>query len=232
MNTHTETAAIIRQPDPMSPDPMSLDVARPKTANCLLLMSGGVESSTLLFQLAQTECPQPVFLDYAQRAAQQEWEAVQRLSENQQVQAQRYDLSAFGNAVGALRAERYHVPLPHRNFFAIAAIATIASNLNIQRIVIGLSADDAQVDTCSRPAFQNAITNTLGTLNLQLETPLIQLSKAAIILEGNRLHVPWKKTYSCLLGREKHCGFCPQCKKRREAFAQAGANDHDLGYNL
>lgn len=79
-------------------------------------MSGGVESSTLLFQLAQTEHPQPVFLDYAQRAAQQEWEAVQRLSENQQVHAQRYDLSAFGDAVGALRAERYHVPLPHRNF--------------------------------------------------------------------------------------------------------------------
>lgn len=194
-------------------------------------MSGGIESSTLLFQLAQKEHPQPVFLDYAQRAARQEWQAVQTLSAQLHIHPQRYDLSAFGAAVGALRTERYHVPLPHRNFMAIAAIAAIASNMKIPRIVIGLSADDAEVDACSGPAFQSAIRDTLGSLGLQLETPLIHLGKAAIIQYGNGLGIPWKKTYSCLLGREQPCGFCPQCQKRKAAFALAAVNDPDMGYD-
>ncbi|WP_215842581.1 7-cyano-7-deazaguanine synthase [Acidithiobacillus montserratensis] len=220
MNTRSESTPIIRQPEPLSPD-----------SRCLLLMSGGVESSTLLFQLARQEHPQPVFLDYAQRAARQEWQAVQTLSAELRILPQRYDLSAFGNAVGALRTARYHVPLPHRNFVAIAAVAAIASNMNIKRIVIGLSADDAAVDACSRPAFQSAIRDTLGSLGLQLETPLIHLGKDAIIQYGNDLGVPWAKTYSCLLGRTPACGFCPQCLKRRAAFARAGVNDSDMGYD-
>lgn len=202
------------------------------TAPCVLLMSGGVESSTLFFESAQSRQIVPIFLDYGQRAAAQEWRTVQNLTMSAEITAQRYDLSTFGNAVGALRAERYHVPLPHRNFVAIAAVAAIASNLKINVIRIGLSADDAQVDNCSRPAFQNAIGQTLNSLGLQLDTPLIHMTKTAIIEHGNRLNVPWQRTYSCLLGRSRHCGFCPQCQKRRTAFAQAGASDQDVGYNL
>ncbi len=190
-----------------------------------------MESSTLLYHLSQNGAVLPVFLDYAQRAAQQEWQAVQKLCAMRQIIPQRYDLSAFGNAVGALRAERYHVPLPHRNFVAIATITAIASNLKIKRMAIGLSADDAEVDTCSRPAFQGAIRKTLATLDLQLETPLIDLSKSAIINKGIALGVPWQNTYSCLLGRSTHCGYCPQCSKRRAAFALAGASAQDISYN-
>nr|RNF68735.1 hypothetical protein EC580_02670 [Acidithiobacillus sulfuriphilus] len=55
-----------------------------------------------------------------------------------------------------------------------------------------------------------------------LHTPRSAIStKAEVIGQGRNFGVPWQKTYSCLTGRAYHCGICPQCRKRRAAFAQA-----------
>ena len=40
--------------------------------------------------------------------------------------------------------------------------------------------------------------------------------------DGATLGVDFDTTYSCLLGYPVHCGRCPQCRKRRMAFVEAG----------
>jgi len=46
-----------------------------------------------------------------------------------------------------------------------------------------------------------------------------------VIRRGLDLGVDYDTTYSCLLGYPVHCGRCPQCVKRREAFHAAGLEE-------
>ncbi|MGH7422955.1 MAG: 7-cyano-7-deazaguanine synthase, partial [Candidatus Methylomirabilales bacterium] len=56
----------------------------------------------------------------------------------------------------------------------------------------------------------------------EIATPLIGLRKHDVVLLGASLAVDFSKTYSCLLGGERHCGVCAQCLARKRAFSLAG----------
>ena len=42
---------------------------------------------------------------------------------------------------------------------------------------------------------------------------------------GEGVGVPWRHTYVCREGGIKHCGRCPKCVERKEAFRQAGVEE-------
>jgi 7-cyano-7-deazaguanine synthase len=50
-------------------------------------------------------------------------------------------------------------------------------------------------------------------------------SKADVVRRGERMCVPWEQTWSCYKGGEKHCGICPTCRARKDAFAIAHVTD-------
>ncbi|MCE5388325.1 MAG: 7-cyano-7-deazaguanine synthase [Acidithiobacillus sp.] len=195
----------------------------------LLLCSGGVESSTLLLALHQGPV-RPVFLDYGQRAADQEWQHVQSQCQNLALEPLRFGLADLGEELGRLRPHRFHVPMLHRNLLAISIAASAAAALAVQQIILGISADDAVTDACSRGNFLADLGTALGHLGLQVRTPFQDLSKQEIIRFGQSLGMNWKLSYSCLLGKAQHCGQCPQCEKRRAAFAAAALQDYDVNY--
>jgi 7-cyano-7-deazaguanine synthase len=62
---------------------------------------------------------------------------------------------------------------------------------------------------------------------LTLHAPLIDLSKAAIILRGTALGVDYGLTVSCYQADEsgRACGLCDACRLRREGFDTAGIAD-------
>ena len=62
---------------------------------------------------------------------------------------------------------------------------------------------------------------------LNLRTPLIDLSKADIIREGTRLGVDYSLTVSCYQADEtgRACGRCDSCRIRAEGFHAAGVPD-------
>ncbi|MCE5361293.1 MAG: 7-cyano-7-deazaguanine synthase [Acidithiobacillus sp.] len=197
----------------------------------LLLMSGGVESSTLLRLLdAVGHTPEPVFLDYAQRAAAEEWRRVQSQCARLGCAPLRLPMAELGNALGALRPQRFHVPVLHRNLIALAVASSAAAALGLRYLCIGVTADDAAVDASSRPALLHPLSEALAALQRELLCPLQDLRKAEVVALGQDLGVDWNLSYSCLLGRAQHCGACPQCLKRREAFQQAGLGHADVDY--
>lgn len=73
-------------------------------------------------------------------------------------------------------------------------------------------------------AMANAINvGTYGTI--QLLVPLQFMDKTAIVEKGHKLNVDFANTWSCYKGEELHCGVCPTCRSRREAFIAAGIKD-------
>ena len=93
-------------------------------------------------------------------------------------------------------------------------------------IYFGPTGDDIHSD--GLPEFIGAMANAIyaGTSReVRLRTPLQWLSKAEIVLLGERLHVDWSNTYSCYIGKERHCGECHACQARRRGFNNAGIID-------
>ncbi len=60
---------------------------------------------------------------------------------------------------------------------------------------------------------------------MNVETPIIELSKAEIVEMGVRLKAPIEYTWSCYEGGDIPCGRCDSCILRAKGFEEAGVVD-------
>lgn len=101
---------------------------------------------------------------------------------------------------------------------------------NVAGVYHGAHADDAAGDAypdCT-VEFMGAMANAIhvGTYYaVRLHTPLLTLSKAEIVTLGSSLGVDFANTWSCYKGETLHCGVCPTCRARKEAFQKADIKD-------
>ncbi|MCH7738227.1 MAG: 7-cyano-7-deazaguanine synthase QueC [Chloroflexi bacterium] len=65
-------------------------------------------------------------------------------------------------------------------------------------------------------------------VRLQIETPIIEMSKADIVKLGMKIQAPLELTWSCYLGGETPCGRCDSCILRVNGFKDAGYPDPAL----
>jgi 7-cyano-7-deazaguanine synthase len=188
----------------------------------VLLLSGGVESVTLLHE-RRAEALRAVFIDYGQRSARAERDAAQWQCAAAGVELVALDMHAVGEAFRADQSQKWHVPLPHRNLVALSVGLSYATQMQARTLYLALNAEDTQAYPSASAAFVATFQQVARTLGeVALLTPFAALSKAQIITRGGRLGVDYRHTYSCLLGHARQCGRCPQCYKRRAAFAEAG----------
>lgn len=78
------------------------------------------------------------------------------------------------------------------------------------------------------PEFNGAIANAIyigSYQNIRLHTPLQWMEKHEVISLGYRLGVDYSNTWSCYAGEDQHCGTCPTCRARKEAFKLAQITD-------
>lgn len=188
----------------------------------VLLLSGGVESATLLHERS-AETLRAVFIDYGQRAARAEREAAQWQCEVAGVQLVALDMHAVGDTFRADQDQKWHVPLPHRNLVAVSLGLSYATQVQADALYLALNAEDMQTYPSASTEFVAAFQQLARTLGeVELLTPFAALSKAQIIRRGHQRGVDYRHTYSCLLGHPRQCGRCPQCHQRRAAFVEAG----------
>ncbi len=120
--------------------------------------------------------------------------------------------------------------VPFRNGNMLSAAAALALVEEADLIYYGAHAEDARgfaYPDCT-PEFNGAMANAIyvGTYHkVRLITPLQWLSKKEVAELAHNLNAPIHLTYSCYAGREQHCGKCPTCVSRVEAFKQAGLKD-------
>jgi len=196
-------------------------------AASVLLLSGGIESATLLHQLAADGEPvQALFIDYAQRSAAQECAAAHVQCGELGVELVPLELGNMGEIFRRGQERKHHVPLPHRNLVALSIGLSYAANQSARKLYLAVSLDDTLDHASASHTFLAQFRLICGLLgDVRLATPYIGLSKREVIQRGVALGVDYATTYSCMLGYSVHCGRCPQCQKRREAFHQAGFDE-------
>lgn len=189
----------------------------------IILLSGGIESSTLLHILHHQTEMHAVFVDYGQRAAAQEHQAALAQCTALGLTLIKLGMSYVGGAFRAGQSKKLHVPIPHRNLIVLSLGISYAAQLNVQRVNLAVNLEDTLAYPSASQKFLDQFRSVAQTLgDFDLATPLSTLSKAEIIQRGVQLGVDYLHTYSCLLGYKRHCGVCPQCTHRRNAFNSAG----------
>lgn len=216
----------------------------------VVLLSGGLDSSTVLYQAKADGCEcYALSFNYQQRH-QRELEAAKTIALSagvQQHQIISFDLGLWGGS--ALTDQELEVPrdrapsemadsipityVPARNTIFLSFALAYAEALEAQRVYMGANALDYSGYPDCRPDYIQAMQQVfqLGTKqgregnSIKIITPLIDLKKTEIIELGNQLNVPWEKTWSCYQGGDKACGVCDACQLRLNAFRALGLTD-------
>lgn len=215
--------------------------------NAIILLSGGLDSITVLALAKQQGfgCYALSF-DYGQRH-NAELNAASEIARLYQVIDHKIINLGLGSIGGsALTDQNIQVPdkleegipvtyVPARNTLFLAFALGWAEVLKITDIFIGVNAIDYSGYPDCRPEFINAFQHlaNLATKagaegeHFTIHTPLISLSKAAIIKLGVELGVDYAPTVSCYSANSQGqaCRVCDACRLRMIGFAEAGIPD-------
>jgi 7-cyano-7-deazaguanine synthase len=219
----------------------------------VVLLSGGLDSATTL-AIARAEgfrCYALTFR-YGQRH-QREIEAAKKIANSLGATEHRIidiDLADFGGS--ALTDSSIEVPkdradlensnqipstyVPARNTIFLSYALAWAEVLGAFDIFIGVNATDYSGYPDCRAEFIAAFEETANLATAaavrhegryRIHTPIMDMTKAQIILTGTKLGVDFSLTHSCYDPDERggSCGRCDSCRLRLKGFAEAGLED-------
>ncbi|MEO8699143.1 MAG: 7-cyano-7-deazaguanine synthase QueC [Kofleriaceae bacterium] len=120
--------------------------------------------------------------------------------------------------------------VPARNTVLLALALAWAESLGARDLFIGVNVLDASGYPDCRPEFVRAFEALAQVATraggFRVHTPLIELSKAAIIQAGLALGVDYSMTHSCYDPQDgAACARCDACLLRRKGFAEASVAD-------
>lgn len=216
----------------------------------VVLLSGGMDSVTLLHHVARTLGYAPIraiSFNYGQRHARElkcaAWQAIAvGVVEHRVV-----DMSFMAEMVcdgtslvdgGADVPDLDAVPedvlsqpptyVPNRNMLLLSVAAAYAEANCLYDLFYGAQAHDEYGYWDCTTTFLDGINAVLAQNRKRpvcIHAPLIGLKKSEIIEMGDSLGVDFGHTWSCYRGGERACGTCPTCIERLNAWKQAGQID-------
>ena len=209
--------------------------------DCLLILSGGMDSTTLLYDY-QERIALAVSFDYGSNHNAREIPFAQlhcqRLGIEHLViplafmgQYFKSSLLEGGNAIpeGHYADENMKsTVVPFRNGIMLSVAVGLAESRGLQYVMMANHGGDHTIYPDCRPEFVEAFNAAAraGTfVGIGLLSPYTHISKADIARRGKELGIDYAETWSCYKGGEKHCGRCGTCVERREALAEAGIID-------
>jgi 7-cyano-7-deazaguanine synthase len=218
----------------------------------VILLSGGIDSATAAAIAQRNEFDlHALTFRYGQRH-EREIEAAKKVVAWLRVQDHLIIDSGLGAIGGSALTDRIKVPkdrsaseiaqcipvtyVPARNTIFLAYGLALAEKVKASDIFFGAN----QLDYSGYPdcrdeyvrAFEkmaNLATKAAveGRVQLQIHTPLIQMTKAEIIKRGIELGLDYSLTWSCYdpTADGKACALCDSCQLRLKGFKEAGLSD-------
>lgn len=207
----------------------------------LLILSGGLDSTTMLYDYADSIALAVTFLygsNHNKREAafakyHCEMLGIEHIEINLAFMG-KYFKSSLLEGAEAIPEGNYDeenmksTVVPFRNGIMLSVAAGLAESRGLKKVMMANHSGDHSIYPDCRPEFAEAMGKaiSLGTYaGLELVAPYTMFSKADITKRGAKLGIDYTKTYSCYKGGEIHCGVCGTCRERKEAFALAGVED-------
>lgn len=207
----------------------------------LLILSGGVDSTTLL-HYKKDRIALALSFDYGSNHNAREiecakWQCKQLNIPHLVLPLEfmgKYFQSSLLSGSSAIPKGDYNVDnmkstvVPFRNGIMLSIACGLAESKGLKHVMMANHGGDHAIYPDCRPEFTRAMSDAMqaGTYErISLVDPFTYLSKAEIIAIGLKLGVDYSHTYSCYCGDEKPCGECGTCRERKDAFASLGMED-------
>ena len=190
----------------------------------LLLFSGGLDTTTLLYWLIEEGVPvQCLGFDYGQQAIA-ELEHAKTTCEKLNVKYEIMDLKNL-NINGELGeggniGNKTDIIIPNRNSIFLAIATNYAIQNGCSNVYIGSKlGQPACLD--EQPPFleqYNELNKVSDITEVTVKAPLIYMDLLEVIDLALSLDVPLTDTWSCFSNSDKKCGICGNCKVMPEAI--------------
>lgn len=211
----------------------------------LLIYSGGLDSTTLLYEYRDRI---GLALTFTYGARQDE-EQLKRAEENCSLLRIKHlvipldfiggyfksSILKSGEEVphaGYAEENMRSTVVPFRNGIMLSIAVGLAESEGMDTVLLANHSGDHSIYPDCRGSFIEAIDLAArkGTYaGIRVLSPYKYLNKRDIALKGRDLSVPFEKTYSCYEGRRKHCGLCATCIERKEALKGFDPTEYESG---
>lgn len=216
----------------------------------VVLLSGGLDSSTLLHYVIQRLGAREVYalsFIYGQKhhceMKAAAWQAKAAGVKAHDVVDMSF-FSALTPGGSALTDDRMTVPrladlapseltqpptyVPNRNMMLLSIAAAYAEARGVTSLFYGAQTQDSYGYWDCTPEFLEKMNGVLGLNRRNAVTvvaPFVTLRKADEIRLGLALGVDYAHTWTCYRGEAAPCGECPSCVERATAFSEVGIID-------
>lgn len=215
----------------------------------VVLLSGGMDSSTLLHYVAKRLDRTPLYalsFLYGQRHAK-ELDCARAQAETVGAAEHRVvDIAFLGDLLKgatallegvdvpdleALDADQLDQPptyVPNRNMMLLSIAASYAEAKDAPTVFYGAQALDEYGYWDCTTDFVARLNHTLALnrrTSVAVEAPFARMKKSESLRIGLELGVDYAQTWSCYRGEDVACGTCPTCVERLNAFRDAGLDD-------
>ncbi len=203
---------------------------------CVLILSGGIDSSTLLFYLLDRGYEVYALTFFYGQRHRKEIEAAKRVAEYAGVEHRVVDISAIRDliAAGALTGgesvpkcfytdETQRVTIvPNRNMILLSIAVGYAVKIGAAEVFYAAHKSDYNIYPDCRKEFVKAFDAAVYLANIwnpvEVRAPFVDMTKVEVVALGLKLGVPYELTWSCYEGRDRPCLSCGTCLERTEAF--------------
>lgn len=210
----------------------------------LIVLSGGLDSTTLLYDYAE-RIGLALSFDYGSKHNHREIPFAEEHCKALGIPHITIPLAFIGQyfksdlllSGGEIPKEDYNeknmssTVVPFRNGIMLSIAAGIAESYALDEIYIANHFGDHAIYPDCRSSFVSPMTEAIhaGTGNgVKLCAPYTDISKAEIAMRGRSLGIDYSRTWSCYEGGEVQCGVCATCRERREAMRLAGIEDKTI----
>lgn len=206
----------------------------------ILIYSGGMDSTTLLYKLLdEGDSVFALSFNYGQRH-RKELHAAAKICKKLQVAGKKIthkiiDIRAARSLMqNSALTSRIRVPeghykdktmrqtvVPNRNMVFIALAIAQAVSLKADRVAIAVHAGDHAIYPDCRPRFIKAMQAAAHVANykpIKIYAPFLNKTKREIAKIGCGFGVPFEDTWTCYKGLAEPCEVCAACVERIEAL--------------
>ena len=211
----------------------------------VVLASGGMDSCVTTAIAAQNYSLALLHLNYGQRTEARELEAFNSVADFFQAEHRLVISMEHLSKIGGSSLTDRSIPVsradlqskgipssyvPFRNATMLSVAVSWAEVINATAIFVGAVEEDSSGYPDCRREFYEAFgrvieTGTKPSTRIEIVTPVIEMSKAEIVLRGAALGAPFHLTWSCYQNEEVACGVCDSCALRLRGFQLAGVDD-------
>lgn len=212
-----------------------------KTKDGLIVLSGGMDSVTLLYEY-QDSLALAVSFDYGSKHNARELPFARLHCERLGIEHLTIPLSFIGQYFrsalleggGAIPKGSYDeenmaaTVVPFRNGIMLSIAAGLAESRGLKRVYLANHFGDHAIYPDCRASFIRPMHEAIlqGTSNaVEVTAPYTDISKGDIARHGKQLAINYAETWSCYEGGDLQCGSCATCIERREAMQEAGIED-------